>query len=715
MKSKRPFRFWKLLATTLLVVVVLVALFFVALVWNPFEGELRDVRDVVPREVDFYLRKTDLAGDFGGSGGLQIRKGQLPEPAFWAALTKSEAWTDLRQGPMVASARRDLLPQLQQAVEAMATLQDSSGGFLDIARDLIGSEVVIAGYTEDRSKKPAQPLQQPYWCVYARLGWRLRVAYGLLGWSMVQNQIRGQGVEIARDGELLMLRTPRLATPLYLARRLDCLMVGNDKNLLLQSLRLADGAEDEQPFGLSAQYTEGVVDPLGRWAESNRIDHPNALEFSVATVALDPFRRFASTWPDAKNRDSMNERVLATFLNLKGWTSVSGALAFEPGRLSMLGRIVLNSNLHTPFQGSFYRAEKQAREQWLSPFLRMVPDSACAAAALRMPPGEFLHAMYDALLQSEREVLDDSLRRCMFQGQQLADTRDLIERLKIALLPRMGFVFRKNVPDMSRNEQTGELYVPVIARSPVPQVAWVFWLRDLHDPATNRSPADDLVDMLRRYASPVFRFANVYHLPVDGLPEQVTEFANAQIPGTGEIAAIVFRDFLVLSNSGPLIKDILRTRYGFGSLRSIIEQPEFRRIEDELPHALNGFVWLRGDRLLSVLDDYRAASQAQNAEPDPVWESEQRPTAEDAVRRAQYPQYPSMASMPKDLVDGEFNDKVLAYLREQWNKASVGFSAQDLPAIDQLRGLAKLVDAAYLQVELENNYIRFQGKAVTDY
>jgi hypothetical protein len=411
----------------------------------------------------------------------------------------------------------------------------------------------------------------------------------------------------------------------------------------------------------------------------------------------------------------MNERVLASFLNLKGWNSLSGALAFEPGSLSVLGRIVLNSNLHTSFQGSFYRAEKQARDEWLTPFLNMVPDSACAAAALRIPPGEFLVAMYESLLQSERELLDDGLRRCKFMNQQVADTRDLIERLRIVLLPRMGFVFRKNVPDLSRNDK-GELFIPVTARSPVPQVAWVFWLRNVGEGADSKSPADALVEMLRNYGGAAFRFANIYHLPVDGLPENVTEFANSQIPGTGEIAALVLKNnFLVVSNSGPLIKDMLRTRYRFGKLRSIVEDESFQRFGRELPQALNGFVWLRGEGLLSVLDDYRAASEAQNLDPDPAWVMAQRSAAEDVVRRQKYPQYPSLAAMPKALLDGEFNDAVRAYLKEQWSRNSSGLSTQDLPGIDQLRGFAKLVDAAYLQVELENNYIRFQGKLATDW
>ena len=62
---------------------------------------------------------------------------------------------------------------------------------------------------------------------------------------------------------------------------------------------------------------------------------------------------------------------------------------------------------------------------------------------------------------------------------------------------------------------------------------------------------ESLVTMLNSY-SKSFGFNQVYHLPVpfgnSYLPEPVTEFTNPQIPATGEIAMIVFRDFFIVSN-----------------------------------------------------------------------------------------------------------------------------------------------------------------------
>ena len=61
------------------------------------------------------------------------------------------------------------------------------------------------------------------------------------------------------------------------------------------------------------------------------------------------------------------------------------------------------------------------------------------------------------------------------------------------------------------------------------------------------------------------------------------------------------------------------------------------------------------------------------------------------------------------------DDRVVKYLREQWRSGASGLSTADLPGIDQLRAMARLLDAAYVEVNLENNYIRFQGKAVARY
>lgn len=325
---------------------------------------------------------------------------------------------------------------------------------------------------------------------------------------------------------------------------------------------------------MMAAYVDGAQKRIARWVDVHGLEQANAIDFVLEPNAFDGFRRFAAGWPNRNAKDSMNERVLASFLNLRGWQVLTGAFLFGKDSLVATGQVELNSKEHTSFQSSFYKAEQAPRQRWLDPFLGMVPESACAAAALRMPAGEFLHAMFDALEEDEKTLIDDAMRRVTFQGTQLTDMRDLINRLQLALLPRTGFVFRKNEPDMSRDE-SGKLMVPVTAKSPVPQVAWVFWLQPRAQPLM-----EELVKMLSNNYQ-TFRFQNVWHLPVkfgnQRLQEPVTEFTQPLIPGTGELAMIVFNDFFVLSNSGPLVRDILRTKYFPGDRRPVAAR--LRRVE----------------------------------------------------------------------------------------------------------------------------------------
>jgi hypothetical protein len=69
--------------------------------------------------------------------------------------------------------------------------------------------------------------------------------------------------------------------------------------------------------------------------------------------------------------------------------------------------------------------------------------------------------------------------------------------------------------------------------------------------------------------------------------------------------------------------------------------------------------------------------------------------------------------MPPNIRNGEFAEYVTQRLNQMWAKAGASLTAGDLANVDQLKAMAKLIDAAYLRLDLENNYIRFQGKVLT--
>ncbi|MHC4078702.1 MAG: hypothetical protein ACYST0_09740, partial [Planctomycetota bacterium] len=70
-------------------VVILVLLAVAAFVYNPFEGSLPAMKDVVPRNVDFCLRKADLIADFEGQ-----ENGFPSVPALQELLSRP-AWQQL--------------------------------------------------------------------------------------------------------------------------------------------------------------------------------------------------------------------------------------------------------------------------------------------------------------------------------------------------------------------------------------------------------------------------------------------------------------------------------------------------------------------------------------------------------------------------------------------------------------------------------------------
>ncbi|MEC9048737.1 MAG: hypothetical protein VYA51_12050, partial [Planctomycetota bacterium] len=140
-------------------------------------------------------------------------------------------------------------------------------------------------------------------------------------------------------------------------------------------------------------------------------------------------------------------------------------------------------------------------------------------------------------------------------------------------------------------------------------------------------------------------------------------------------------------------------------------------VEEELSPSLSGLVWVDGEQLQVVLDDYLAFADTSSEQMDPEWMMLTRPSVEDQVRRKSYPQYPSKASMPKNLTKqgGEFDQKVIAAMRTKWSRERTNFTAADRQGLQQLRGMSELFRGAALQLELEKNYIRYQLRLMREF
>src|SRR5690606_17317494 len=144
----------------------------------------------------------------------------------------------------------------------------------------------------------------------------------------------------------------------------------------------------------------------------------------------------------------------------------------------------------------------------------MVPERACAAAALRMPAGDFLQEMFQAIEPELRREIDQLVGRTgKFQS-----VAQIIDSIRPALLPRTGFVFHR------KREIGGgiETFEP----SPAPHVAWVFWI----DPRL-RQPIEDLYGFITQ-SSTTLGFDKAYDLAIRGSGggDAAREFVNSNIP-----------------------------------------------------------------------------------------------------------------------------------------------------------------------------------------
>jgi hypothetical protein len=388
--------------------------------------------------------------------------------------------------------------------------------------------------------------------------------------------------------------------------------------------------------------------------------------------------------------------VLASFLNLKGWRFLTASLIFEADpSLTVLGRIDLNRNMHTGFQAEFFKSEPQDRSRWLDPFLSMVPEGAAAAAALSMPAREFLHEMYRAVDPELRPEIDRQIKRTgKFDG-----VGPMIDSLEDALLRRIGFVFY-------RARDLGE-EITTFEPSKAPHVAWVFWIRPEF-----RHRLRDLYDFLTDNAS-TLGFDKTYDYPVTGLKggDAAREFANANIPGTGEVVVLLYGNFFILSNSAVLVRHMVLARH---EGHSILGNKDYEVFEQELPKTLNAFVFLQGKRIEEIVLDNIGFLEESTKTPDEGWMADNHARIERQVLRAQYPGARSVAEVPASQRDA-FDAAVDLAKDREWLTARTQFIARDRSRLEQVLALSRMFSAAYLQATLDPQSLQTTSRILIDY
>ncbi len=686
-------------------VAIIIVLLVAAFVYNPFEGSLPAVKDVVPRNVDFCLRKADLLGDFEG------REDGFPGIPALQELLDRPAWKKLMDGPLARSLRRQGLER--GLADARRTFQEMRSVYLHLVSDVIGEELLLAG----RFVRPS--FDRTSVCAYVSVSWWVRFAYGLLKYGFMQERLRQNGIslqQITDDPPVYRVRLRGSMQDWFVTRCRNCLILSNNQKLARDSLECALGGHNApESLHRSAHYVDGVDNAIKAWQKRTEVESPNTLEMFLRPGQMLPLMPWASNWPDPNKVDGRNERVAASFVNLQSWRFLSGSLIFEPNSLSVLLDLEVNLDAavgkarNTRFLKDFFKTERDERSKWMDDFVRMVPSSAVAAAALRMPAGGFLHEMYRQSLESaEKQALNDVLR----QTNIYKSVPDLIDKVKLSFLPRVGIVFNKN----ERTEDLRKLF-PVQEETAMPQVVWVFWV------APGRAkPVQEFVNTLKKNMG-AFGFTNAYKLGLhQGSAQDVAfEFASSLIPGTGHLAVCTYgvgtrrgqASYFLLGTSSELIRRMVRAR--LDQVPSLRSDPDYQEFEKELPSAVNGLVWISGKNAREVLEALLQERQHAGDRPPVQWDMANRPVAERTVFRRGYSQYRRMSAIPRSLKKA-FNDEAVRELDRMWEQEKRNYSAAGRAELEQWVHLSEAVRSLYLQVILDPRSLRLTGRALaTEY
>jgi hypothetical protein len=327
----------------------------------------------------------------------------------------------------------------------------------------------------------------------------------------------------------------------------------------------------------------------------------------------------------------------------------------------------------------------------------MVPERACAAAAMRMPACDFLQEMWQAIDVDLRRDVDQMVART----GKYQSVSHLIDSLRTALQPRTGFVFHRrrdigNHPD----GRPIESFEP----TPAPHVAWVFWI----DPR-NRTPLEDLYRFLSDYRE-VLGFTAAYDLPVKGASggDAAREFINPNIPGTGELAITLYRGFFIVSNSGPLIRDMALSQE---DSKNVLALRDFEAFDQEIASRLNGFVFVQGERLAEVVQDYLDQLESGGEAPDAGWAVGVRPQVEREILRREFPSARAVGS----LQGGErqrFDRLIDEEMRRRWASERDRYAAADRGRLQQMKALVSLFSSAFLQVTLTPQFMDLKARAL---
>jgi hypothetical protein len=277
---------------------------------------------------------------------------------------------------------------------------------------------------------------------------------------------------------------------------------------------------------------------------------------------------------------------------------------------------------------------------WLRDALARVPENTAVAACVAVTVEDLGRSVLSAMTPVLRDQVEQAVKRLELR----VDAAGLVQQIAAQLEDRVVIVVRAGVRDPQ---------MPASSSLPMPQIACMFFRR-----GAGGGPIERLLDALRNHAT-VFGLAPVYHLKTDfGV---ITEFCRAALPVTGELAVSIGQPLFLVSNSAPLIRDLLRGANGGGFLAGA-DAASGRDPEPE-----RGLLSFAPAKVGELLAPWKPLARG-NAEPDPAWLRAQRAFVEPGLLRSGFAGVGNVEDLDAAARE-RFEKQIAALLRQQWQDA----------------------------------------------
>lgn len=560
-KKKSPL---KILGIALLLALPVLYFLFTEFVFDPFEGSVGPFPELVPRDVDVYVRRERLDSDFDTFPMARELQKLLLTPAFREV--SESRWY----------AEQEWIAELSAtSTKIEEALVDAP---FDPLGDLLGQEIVALARLPDG-------VGEPRYCYLARLSGKGRAAYELFDQQAVRDQIvPGAELREVDDADEPDVSYRRLdladGQTWFFARELDMLVASSDEALVRDVLRTAL-VDRERSLGLTRMYAE-------------ELPGSDALpeEYFSAELFLDVPAYLASEETDedlVERSADASTNMLRQIVDVTLWQDLVGRIDVVDGRLRVEAHAMLDSQRAASADTGIVGEKSFVLGERLDTELGRVPRSVVAAVTAKADISDLLNTVYASFSNDVKTLVNDALREMARRNpgwNRANNATELIDLFEVVLRGEFTIVARPIDHELPVDVQ------------PVPALALVA-------PIGNLETWRGLERAFQRGLG-AFGLGEGFGLESWVLNEGIGErvwFETSGLPFT-ELAYIVIEDeLLVIGTDNDLVKEIIEV-YAAAE-PSLATKPDVQDLIAEVGDArANLAVWADAGGLRDVLEPY---------------------------------------------------------------------------------------------------------------